>query len=86
MMPFDRDEQRRFDAKRIADGADALKALQEAQDAYPELRIGQIIENAKYDAGDRDLFYIENDDLAFAIRAWTERMLRTQPSRRPRKT
>lgn len=39
-------------------------AIRAALQAYPDLRVGQLIENARQG---KDLFYLENDELAEMI-------------------
>lgn len=83
-MFFDPEKRRAFDEQRTRDAQAVLQALQEALAVLPELRVGQLIENAKYTllhSAERDLFYVENSELAQAIRDFTAEQLRMKPSR-----
>lgn len=46
-----------------------IQALQRASEEHPELRIGQLIENARLSGGYNaaDLFYLQDEHLARAI-------------------
>lgn len=51
-----------------------LAAIRRAHEAFPDLRVAQILFNA-YQAG-LGLYYVENDELAARIEAWLEEVER----------
>ena len=54
-----------------------LSELQRIWEKYPELRLGQLLENAKYENNSEikvDLFYLEDDDLVLRLKQFDGRI------------
>lgn len=81
-MFFNPDARQAFDEKRKRDAAALLVALEKAIKLFPELRVGQIIDNATYRHCTGDIFMIENGSLLKALNEWIEEQLKLTPSRR----